>query len=88
MSKFVLLLGGILFIYLFVQSCWLIWIKQARKKGLYPQKGKATMFDVRAFLLQGEKEVAIRVYREIFNVGLSEAQKSVEELERSICENE
>ena len=44
------------------------------------------MFDVRRLILKGEKELAIRVYREIFKSNYSRAQKAVEDLEKSIQE--
>ncbi|HLF17301.1 MAG TPA: hypothetical protein VI749_00195 [Candidatus Omnitrophota bacterium] len=62
-----------------------IWfINQSRRKGFYPSKGKATMFHVRDLLLRGEKELAIQMYCEIFQVGRKEAVAAIEELERSI----
>ena len=48
------------------------------------RKGKATMFDVRHLLMEGEKDLAIRIYSEIFNVSLFKARKDVEELQRSL----
>lgn len=56
----------------------------ARRRGLVPPPGKATMFDVRRLLLKREKGLAIRLYREIFKSNYEEAKKAVEELERSI----
>ncbi len=88
MSRVFLFLGGCLFIFLFIQICWYIWIKQAREEGLYPEKGQATMFDVRNFIIEGEKDLAVRVYREIFKVSLSDAIKQVEALEKSIYEKD
>ncbi|MCA9407778.1 MAG: hypothetical protein H6755_05310 [Candidatus Omnitrophica bacterium] len=64
-----------------------IWVlNNARRKGLYPPKGKATMFDVRRLILSGEKELAIRIYCEIFEVSRKEAVKAVDELEKGIKE--
>ena len=48
------------------------------------RKSKATMFDVRHLLMEGEKEMAIRIYSEIFSVSLPKARKDVEELQRSL----
>jgi len=62
-------------------------INQARKRGLYPKEGEATMWDVRRLITQGERELAIRVYREIFETNYKEAKKAVEELESSISKN-
>lgn len=86
---------GRLIAFFIIIACFLIFsrsrevfsINQARKKGLYPQKGKATMWDVRHLITQGERELAIRVYREIFETNYKEAKKAVEELESSISKN-
>ena len=61
--------------------CFLI---DARRRGKWPAKGRATMFDVRHLLLEGEKELAIRVYCEIFQTTPITAKKDVEALERSL----
>ena len=57
---------------------------QARRSGKMPQRGKATMFDVRHLLMEGEKELAVQVYCEIFQTTPIKAKKDVEELERSL----
>ncbi len=88
MSRLFLFLGGCICIYVFVKACWYIWIKQARSEGIYPEKGKATMFDVRNFIIDGENEIAVKIYREIFKVSTEEAKKQVEALERSIYEKD
>jgi len=56
----------------------------ARRRGKLPPKGRATMFDVRHLLMEGEKELAIQVYGEIFQTTPIKAKKDVEELERSL----
>ena len=62
-----------------------VWtINQAMRKGLYPPQGKATMFDVRRLILQGKRELAIDVYCDIFKATRREAQKAVDELDKSI----
>jgi len=48
------------------------------------RKGKATMFDVRHLLMEGEKELAVQLYCEIFNTMPAKAKKDIEELERSL----
>ncbi len=68
----------------FMQTYWIWWINQARRRGLYPDKGKATMFDVRRLLIEGEKPLAIRLYAQIFKTNYRQAKKAVDELERSI----
>ncbi len=59
-------------------------IRDARRRGKLLNKGKATMFDVRHLLMEGEKELAIRIYSEIFSVPLPKARKDVEDLQRSM----
>ena len=56
----------------------------ARCRGKLPPKGRATMFDVRHLLMEGEKELAIQVYCEIFQTTPIKAKKDIEELERSL----
>ena len=56
----------------------------ARRRGKLPPKGRATMFDVRHLLMEGEKELAVQVYGEIFQTTPIKARKDVEELERSL----
>jgi hypothetical protein len=56
----------------------------ARRRGKLPAIGRATMFDVRHLLMEGEKELAIQVYSEIFQTTPIKAKKDVEELERSL----
>ena len=59
-------------------------MNDARRRGKLPKKGKATMFDVRHLLMEGEKELATQLYCEIFSVTLTKAKKDVEELQRSL----
>ena len=59
-------------------------IRDARRRGKLLNKGKATMFDVRHLLMEGEKELATRIYSDIFSVSLLKARKDVEELQRSL----
>jgi len=56
----------------------------ARRHGKLPQTGKATMFDVRHLLMEGEKELAVRVYCDIFKTTPIKAKKDIEELQRSL----
>ena len=56
----------------------------ARRLGKLPPKGRATMFDVRHLLMEGEKDLAIQVYCEIFHTTPPKARKDIEELERSL----
>ena len=82
----------ILYTVLIVLVCFLVFINtyrvwfliDARRRGKLPLRGKATMFDVRHLLMEGEKELAIQVYCEIFQTTPVKAKKDVEELERSL----
>lgn len=56
----------------------------ARRRGKLPQKGQLTMFDVRHLLMEGERDLAIQVYCEIFQTTPIKAKKDIEELERSL----
>ena len=56
----------------------------ARRRGKLPAKGRATMFDVRHLLMEGQKELAIQVYCEIFQTTPIKAKKDVEDLQRSL----
>ncbi|MCK5178737.1 MAG: hypothetical protein KAR32_04340 [Candidatus Omnitrophica bacterium] len=42
------------------------------------------MFDVRRLLVKGEKDLAVRVYCELFKTSMEEATAAVDEIERSI----
>lgn len=59
-------------------------IKEARRRGKLPAKGKGTMFDVRHLLMEGEKDLAVQLYCEIFNTSPHRAKKDIVELERSL----
>ena len=82
----------ILYTVLIILVCFLVFLNtyrvwffnDARRRGKLPQRGKATMYDVRHLLMEGEKELAIRVYCEIFQTTPFKAKKDIEELERSL----
>jgi hypothetical protein len=59
-------------------------VNDARRRGKLPAKGKGTMFDVRHLLMEGEKDLAIQLYCEIFNTTPHKAKKDIIELERSL----
>jgi hypothetical protein len=59
-------------------------LDNTRRRGQLPQKGKATMFDVRQLLMEGKKDLAIQLYCEIFQTTPVKAKKDVEDLERSL----
>jgi len=51
-----------------------------RRSGVLPAAGQATMADVERLVRAGEHIAAIRVYREIHQVGLAEAKKAIDDL--------
>ena len=59
-------------------------VNTSRRRGKLPVRGKGTMFNVRHLLMEGEKELAVQLYCEIFNTTPIKAKRDVEELERSL----
>ncbi len=45
-----------------------------------------TMFDVRECIIEGEEDLAVQIYRDLFHVSEEEARQAVEQLARSIRE--
>ena len=85
MIKLYLFVVLCLCVYIFIHSRWFRLIKQMWKEGgFYSKKQKLTMFDVRRLLIKGEKDLAIKVYCNLFKTNPEEACKAVEEIERSI----
>ncbi len=62
----------------------MFFVNEARRRSKLPPKGKGTMFDVRHLLMEGEKELAVQLYCEIFNTSPHKAKKDIAELERSL----
>lgn len=71
---------------IFSQTRWIWAINEARKKGIFPEKGRATMFDVRNLIIEGEYDLAIEVYRRLFKVSRRNARKAVDDLSDSISQ--
>lgn len=69
-----------------IQVYWLWMVKKAQKVYLKEMQDQApTMFDVREVLLQGDRDMAVKLYCEIFGIeDVERARREVEELERSI----
>jgi hypothetical protein len=53
---------------------------RARRDGVYPPPGRGSDEDVVRLMRQGEKLMAIRLYRDIHATGLKEAKERVEEM--------
>ncbi|MGE0269190.1 MAG: hypothetical protein AB7S78_12130 [Candidatus Omnitrophota bacterium] len=70
--------------YILIRSRWIWSLNQARRKGIFPEKGKATMFDVRRLIIEGELDLAVEVYRWIFKTPRQKARADVSELAESI----
>jgi hypothetical protein len=55
-------------------------LRSARRSGLLPKFGQATMADVERLVRAGERILAIRCYREIHSCSLQDAKKAVDDL--------
>jgi ribosomal protein L7/L12 len=55
-------------------------LRKARREGLYPPPGGGSDAHVAALMAQGEKSLAIRLYRELHGGGLKDARIAVEEM--------
>lgn len=85
MAKLYLLIIFGLCVYIFLHSRFFRFVKQLwHESNLSAEEDRLTMFDVRQLLIKGEKDMAIRVYCELFDTDVEEACKAVEEIERSI----
>ncbi|MBF0123552.1 MAG: hypothetical protein HQL21_09170 [Candidatus Omnitrophica bacterium] len=69
-----------------IQLYWLWMVRKAQKVYLKEMQAQApTMFDVREMLLHGDKDMAVKLYCEIFSIeDIERARKDIEELQRSI----
>ena len=59
-------------------------IKRAQASGLYPKRGQGTDEDVKRLLSHGQKIMAIKLYREIHDVGLKDAKEAVERIAKEM----
>lgn len=55
-------------------------IRISRRRGIYPQEGKATMGDVKRLISMGEKTLATHAYCEVNGVLFVRGRKEVEKL--------
>lgn len=70
-----------LFVILAATACWTgSRLNQARRTGLYPPPGAGSDRDVERLIRQGEKGLAIRLYRELHGTDLKTSRIKVEEL--------
>lgn len=69
---------------IFLRTCYIWHLNRARRTGFYPPKDRATLYDVKRLLMNGEKDLAVRVYRDIYHTSAWEARKNVDELEKNL----
>lgn len=55
-------------------------VNSARRRGIYPAKGQATMNNVKRLALNGEVVLAMRAFREIHGVSTKEARDAVDQI--------
>lgn len=67
-----------------VQLYWIFVINRQRRDENDIDRQDVTMFDVRELLMEGEKELAIKVYQDLFDASDDEARREVEAIERSL----
>ncbi len=82
---YLLLLIGVS-IYIFLHSRWAQSFKILWHQMKPSSRKKLTMLDVRHCILAAEKEIAIQIYMELFQVSYEEAVFAVNQLEKSIQE--
>ncbi len=59
-------------------------IRQARESGLYPPKGAGSIADVERLVRNGHKILAIKLYREIYDVDLKTAHEAVKKIAKDL----
>lgn len=69
-----------------IQVYWITMVRKTQELYVKEMQSQApTMFDIRELLIDGDKDMAVRLYCEIFNMeNIELARKEIEELERSI----
>jgi hypothetical protein len=67
---------------------YLVWMVRKTQKQYIKElsdNGRPTMWDVRDILLQGDRDLAVQLYCEIFGLDdIERARKDVEEIERNL----
>jgi uncharacterized protein YoxC len=86
MLWFYILISVVAVAILAIQVYWIWMVRKAQRIYLKEIQAHApTMFDVREVLLQGDKDLAVKLYCEIFNLeDVERARKEVDELEKSL----
>lgn len=70
--------------YILVRTYWIWHLNHMRRQGFDLTGRKPTLFDVRELLKRGEKDLAVRIYRQVFKVDQKDAQAAVDALEKSL----
>ncbi len=71
-------------VFIFNRSSYIWLISQARRRGLLPPFDKASLEDVKELLRAGERNLAIRVYGQMYHLNLKQAEREVDLLERNL----
>lgn len=84
MIRFLTFLMTLISFLIFLRMYWAWYRSQSRRRAHYSQKDRLTLFDVKELLRKGEKELAIEVYRQIFDSNRAESEKAIDELEKGM----
>ena len=87
MFWFCVFIAVILTAILAVQIYWVFVMQKAQKQYLQEarENGRPTMWDVREVLKEGDRDLAVQLYCEIFSIeDIERARKEVDELGRSL----
>jgi hypothetical protein len=82
-----ILIAMILMAVLLVQIYWVWMFRKAQKQYLQDVKehGRPTMWDVREALKEGDRDMAVNLYCEVFGIeDIERARKEVEDMERGL----
>ena len=59
-------------------------VDKARRSGVYPPHGAGSDADVERLVRDGQKILAIKLYRELHGVGLKDSKEVVDKIERDL----
>lgn len=86
MSKFYLVVALGVTLYLLWHSRWARSVREFFRNQRSSSRRSLTMFDVRECIIEGEEDLAVQIYRDLFHVSEEEARQAVDQLARSIRE--
>jgi hypothetical protein len=86
MMWFYIAITALLVCILLVQVYWVWFVSKTQKQLLADQRESApTMWDVREVLKEGDKDLAVQLFCQVFNIDdIERARREVEELARSM----